>query len=231
MTLSAVTIQGYRSVRSLYLPVEPCSVFVGANGVGKTNLYKALGLLRCAADGSITRAIAEEGGIESVLWAGGRRRGQPVRLILKAHFDEMDYGVEVGLPHSYEIEIGLRQPTEAAFSIEPLIKEERLTIRHGRRDVVMMERKGALVTLRNADGAARCKRTPCSLRRRRWLHFATERAIPSSRRYAASCWIGGSITTFAPTPVHRFASLVTPLRLRPSQPTAAIWRPFWRRCS
>ena len=59
----------------------------------------------------------------------------------------------MGLPHSYEIEIGLRQPTEAAFSIEPLIKEERLTIRHGRRDVVMMERKGPLVTLRNADGA------------------------------------------------------------------------------
>ena len=153
MTLSAVTIQGYRSVRSLYLPVDPCSVFVGANGVGKTNLYKALGLLRCAADGSITRAIAEEGGVELVLWAGGRRRGQPVRLILKAHFDGMEYGVEVGLPHSYEIEIGLRQPTEAAFSIEPLIKEERLTIRHGRRDVVMMERKGPLVTLRNADGA------------------------------------------------------------------------------
>lgn len=153
MTLSAVTIKGYRSIRNLYLPVDACSVFVGANGVGKTNLYKALGLVRCAADGSITRAIAEEGGVESVLWAGGRQRGGPVRLILKAHFDEMEYGVEVGLPHSYEIEIGLRQPTEAAFSIEPLIKEERLTIRHGRRDVVMMERKGPLVTLRNTEGA------------------------------------------------------------------------------
>jgi len=151
--LTAVTIQGYRSVRRLFLPVEACSVFVGANGVGKTNLYKALGLLRSAADGSITRAIAEEGGIESVLWAGGRRRSEPARLILKAHFDEMEYGVEVGLPHSYEIAIGLRQVTEAAFTIEPLIKEERLTIRQGRRDVVMMERKQSLVTLRNEDGA------------------------------------------------------------------------------
>jgi len=151
--LTAVTIQGYRSVRRLFLPVEACSVFVGANGVGKTNLYKALGLLRSAADGSITRAIAEEGGIESVLWAGGRRRDEPARLILKAHFDEMEYGVEVGLPHSYEIAIGLRQVTEAAFTIEPLIKEERLTIRQGRRDVVMMERKQSLVTLRNEDGA------------------------------------------------------------------------------
>jgi predicted ATPase len=151
--LTSVTIQGYRSVQRLTLPVEDCSVFVGANGVGKTNLYKALGLLRCAAEGTMTRAIAEEGGVESVLWAGARRHGMPVRLVLKAHFDEMGYGVEVGLPHSYEVEIGLRQPTEAAFAIEPLIKEERLTMRQGRREVVMMERRGPLVTLRNEDGA------------------------------------------------------------------------------
>ena len=70
MPLEAVTIKGYRSIRSLYLPVEACSIFIGANGVGKTNLYKSLGLLRAAADGTLTKAIAEEGGIESALWAG-----------------------------------------------------------------------------------------------------------------------------------------------------------------
>jgi predicted ATPase len=70
----------------------------------------------------------------------------------------MEYGVEVGLPHSYEIEIGLRQPTEAAFAIEPLIKEERLTIRQGRREIVMMERKGPLVTLRNGEGVRETQR-------------------------------------------------------------------------
>jgi predicted ATPase len=153
MPLTAVTIRGYRSVRNLFLPVEACSVFVGANGVGKTNLYKALGLLRAAAEGTITRAVAEEGGIKSVLWAGMRRRGDPVRLILKAHFDEMDCGVEAGQAHSYEVEIGLRRPAEAAFAIEPLIKEERLVIRHGQRDVVMMERKGSFVALRNEAGS------------------------------------------------------------------------------
>ncbi len=152
MPLTAVTIQGYRSVRRLFLPVDACAVFVGANGVGKTNLYKALGLLRSAADNTLTRAIAGEGGIESVLWAGKRRRGEPVRLVLKARFEALEHGVEVGLPHSYEVEIGLRTPTEAAFAIEPLIKEERVVVRHGRRDVVMMERKGALVTLRDEEG-------------------------------------------------------------------------------
>jgi len=152
MPLSAVTIQNYRSVRSLSLPVEQLSVFVGANGVGKTNLYKALALLRSAADGTVTRAIAEEGGLESVLWAGPRSDRKPVRLVLRARFDELEYGVEIGLPHSYEVEIGLRQPTEAAFTLEPLVKEERLIVHQGRRDVVMMERKGPLVTLRNDNG-------------------------------------------------------------------------------
>jgi predicted ATPase len=153
LPLTAVTIKGYRSIRSLTLPIQECSVYVGPNGVGKTNLYRALGLLRCAAEGTITHAIAEEGGIESVLWAGVRRRGEPARLALTAHFDMMEYGIEVGLPHSYEVEIGVRRPTEAAFTLEPLIKEERLTIRQGRRDVVMLERKGPLVMLRNEDGA------------------------------------------------------------------------------
>src|SRR5215475_15476037 len=107
MPLTAVTIRGYRSVRNLFLPVEACSVFVGANGVGKTNLYKALGLLRSSADGTITRAIAEEGGVESVLWAGVRRRKAPVRLVLKARFNEAEQAEECGPPLSYAIEIGL----------------------------------------------------------------------------------------------------------------------------
>ena len=151
MQLTSITIQGYRSVRSVQLPVARCSVFVGANGVGKSNLYKALGLLRAAAEGTITRAIAEEGGIESVLWAGDRRRGEPVRLVLRAEFDELSYGIEVGLP-MYEVVLGLPTPMEAAFLTEPRIKEERLVLRRGRRDVVMMERKGPLVSVRNDTG-------------------------------------------------------------------------------
>jgi predicted ATPase len=151
MPLTSVSIRGYRSIRALTIPVDACSVYVGANGIGKTNLYKALSLLRAAAEGSITRAIAEDGGIASVLWAGARRSGKPVRLILKAHFDEMDDDGSGGST-AYEIEIGLPQLTEAAFTIEPLVKEERLIVRQGRRDVVMMERKRGVVTLRNEDG-------------------------------------------------------------------------------
>jgi len=142
LPLTAVTIEGYRSVRRLHFDVDRLSVFVGGNGVGKTNLYHALGLVRAAAEGTITRAIAEEGGIESVLWAGVRRKHEPARLRLKARFETM----------SYEIEIGLPMRTEAAFTLEPMVKTERLVLHDGRRDVVMMERDHAAVTVRNADG-------------------------------------------------------------------------------
>src|SRR5262245_64267626 len=111
MTLNAISIKGYRSIPDLYFRVAPCSVFVGANGVGKTNLYKALGLLRSAADGTITRAIAQEGGIESALWAGTKRRGDAVRLALSAHFETLRYDVEIGLPPPPPFN------TEAAFTI------------------------------------------------------------------------------------------------------------------
>jgi predicted ATPase len=151
MALTAVSIHGYRSVRQLYLPVEPLSVFVGANGVGKTNLYKALGLLRAAADGSLTRAIALEGGVDSVLWAGIRKRGESPRLILQADLDDVG-GDHDGLRLRYSVEIGLRYATEAAFTLEPLVKAEKLTARIGGRDIAMMERTHATIFLRNAAG-------------------------------------------------------------------------------
>ena len=147
-----MSIRGYRSVRNLTIPIEPCSVLIGANGSGKTNLYRAFSLLHAAARGTITHEIAAEGGVSSVLWAGPRRRGQPVRLCLKAYFAESDSELVAEAERSYEIEIGLPQPTDAALPIEPLVKLERLTVRNGRRDVVMMERKGPAVSLRNEAG-------------------------------------------------------------------------------
>ena len=157
LPLSSVGIRGYRSVRHLTMPIEVCSVFVGANGVGKTNLYNALAKLQAAADGRISHAIAQEGGIESVLWAGPRRRGQPVRIMLRAEFGELEFGGADGLGFTYEIELGLPRPTDAAFSIEPLVKLERLSSSHasgsrGRQSTIMMERKGPAVSLRDEIG-------------------------------------------------------------------------------
>lgn len=42
----------------------------GANGSGKSNLYRALRLLSEAAQGGIVASLAKEGGLASALWAG-----------------------------------------------------------------------------------------------------------------------------------------------------------------
>ncbi|MEY9231719.1 putative ATPase [Bradyrhizobium japonicum] len=55
MRPNEIAISNYRSIRRLSIPIHPLSVFVGENGVGKSNLYRSLSLLRDAASGRITR--------------------------------------------------------------------------------------------------------------------------------------------------------------------------------
>lgn len=138
-----IAISNYRSIRRLHMPIQPLSVFVGENGVGKSNLYKSLSLLRDAATGRITRTIADEGGLNSVCWSGIRRRGEDGRLRLEVRFDHVNYAIELGHPG----------PLEAAFPGEPMIKSERIEAIHGKRKVLMMERTNSHVSVRGESGA------------------------------------------------------------------------------
>src|ERR1700752_225140 len=52
---------GYRSLRAIAYPVSRLDVFVGANGVGKSNLYRALELLQGAAANTLGHDLAREG--------------------------------------------------------------------------------------------------------------------------------------------------------------------------
>ena len=142
MRLTDIAISSYRSIRRLSLPIHPLSVFVGENGVGKSNLYKSLSLLRDAATGRITRTIADEGGLSSVCWSGIRKRGEDGRLRLSARFDRLRYSIEIGFP----------APVEAAFAGEPMIKAESIEATQGKRTVRLMERKNSLVSVRGDGG-------------------------------------------------------------------------------
>ncbi len=142
MPLTFVDIKGYRSVRSIRFPINQLTVFVGKNGVGKTNLYRGLSLLHSAADSTITHTIMKEGGVGSVLWAGRRQRNQRARLILKAELGDLRYSIEIGLP----------APAEAALPLEPLVKEEELAFLGQSRPVVLMQRKGPTAWLTDDDG-------------------------------------------------------------------------------
>lgn len=151
MQMSEVAIAGYRSLRGIRFPVARLTVFVGANGVGKSNLYRALQLLQATAAGTLARELAAEGGMQSALWAGRRAGNAPVRIKLDVEMtDEAAHGETArgdatrgdAARFAYGVEIGLVPPTGAAFPFEPQVKEETLALHGGRRPLTLLDRRG-----------------------------------------------------------------------------------------
>ncbi|WP_165618297.1 AAA family ATPase, partial [Mycobacterium talmoniae] len=110
--LSTVAVRGYRSLREVVLPLGRLTVVTGANGTGKSSLYRALRLLADCGAGQVIGSLAREGGLESVLWAGpeqlrgarrtgtsqGTTRTRPVSLELGFAADDFGLLVLLGLP-------------------------------------------------------------------------------------------------------------------------------------
>ncbi len=107
-----VAFRGYRSLRDLVLPLGPLTVVTGANGTGKSSVYRALMLLADCGRGEVIGSLAREGGLQSVLWAGpeqtagarrtgtsqGTTRTRPVSLELGFASNEFGYLIDLGLP-------------------------------------------------------------------------------------------------------------------------------------
>ena len=154
LSVCEVHAAGYRSLRSIHFPIGALTVFVGANGAGKTNLYRALQLLQAAASGTLAYELASEGGMASAMWAGRRRANQPAQIKLAAHFADSDAGP--ARLFSYEVVAGFTPPVppgpRGAFPLEPQIKEELLTFHHRGRTIKLLERRGPVVFGRDAEG-------------------------------------------------------------------------------
>jgi predicted ATPase len=156
--LTTLAISNYRSLRKLVIPLKRLNLITGANGSGKSNLYRALRLLGDTAQGRIIPSLAREGGLQSTLWAGpesisravkrgehpvqGTPRDEPVSLSLG--FASEDFG--------YLIDLGLPAPGTTAFALDPVIKRE--YIWHGpvlRPSTLLADRQGQLVRARAKD--------------------------------------------------------------------------------
>ncbi|WP_281929583.1 AAA family ATPase [Roseibium album] len=128
-----LAVSGYRSLRDLVLPLDRITLVTGANGSGKSSLYRSIRLLAEVAQGQAIASLAAEGGLQSTLWAGPEafsrrmKSGEvPVQgtvrknvVSLKLGFADEDYG--------YAIDLGL--PADAGrslFSMDPEIKAEAL---------------------------------------------------------------------------------------------------------
>lgn len=153
--ISTLAIAGYRSLRDIVVPLGRLSLVTGPNGSGKSSLYRALRLLAETAQGRVVPSLAQEGGLQSTLWAGperfsrGMRDGdEPVQgttrkgpVSLRLGFGGPDFG--------YAIDLGLPAPPTGSFGHDPEIKTE--TVWAGetlRPSTVLVERKGGVVRSR-----------------------------------------------------------------------------------
>jgi predicted ATPase len=129
--LSHLAVAGYRSLRQLSLPLGGLTLVCGANGCGKSNLYRSLGLIAAAARGDLVAALAAEGGLPAVFWAGPARasaamgRGEaPVQGGVQREAARLRLGLAGGML-SYAIELGYRaDDMDSAFVLDPEIKRE-----------------------------------------------------------------------------------------------------------
>ncbi len=159
--ISVLAIEGYRSLRRLVLPLERVNVITGANGTGKSSLYRALRLLADSARNGAVAALAREGGLPSTLWAGPAVIGKAVRQgrhPVQGTVRDGPVGVKLGFGgprFGYALDLGLPIPAgpPSAFDLDPEIKVE--CAWSGpvlRPSAVISERHGTAVRLRDADG-------------------------------------------------------------------------------
>jgi predicted ATPase len=149
--IRTMAVQGYRSLRELVLPLGQLSLITGANGSGKSSVYRSLRLLADVAQNAVVASLAREGGLPSTFWAGPETIARSVRqgthaveglakrgsASLKLGFGSDSYG--------YSIDLGYPPPPPPAtmFELDPRVKRE--CIWHG----PVYRKASALVDRRN----------------------------------------------------------------------------------
>jgi len=155
--LKTLAVANYRSIRSLVVPLGRLNLITGANGSGKSNLYRALRLLAETACGGVAGALAREGGLSSALWAGPERISERMRkgeVPIQGGVRQEPVGLKLGFAgedFGYAMDLGFPPPPSApAFALDPEFKRE--VIWSGpflRPSNSLVDRRGPLARVRN----------------------------------------------------------------------------------
>lgn len=151
--IQSIRISGYRSLRDLRLRLGRVTLLSGANGVGKTNIYRALRLVSSLARGGFAEAVAGEGGMRSLLWTGNMDHARLTTLSAAVESEAFNYAFECGLMPAAPGDL-------TKFKLDPDIKTEEL--RYGRRllakrtrnQVRVADAKGVMHSLSEPPGAS-----------------------------------------------------------------------------
>jgi len=126
-------------------------VITGANGSGKSSVYRSLRLLADAALNAVVASLAREGGLPSTFWAGPEKIARSVRQgihdvqpLAKRNVASLKLGFG-GDVYGYSIDLGYPPPPPPAtmFGLDPHVKRE--CIWHG----PVYRKASALVDRRN----------------------------------------------------------------------------------
>jgi predicted ATPase len=90
--LSRLIINGFKSIRELYLPLLPFNVLIGANGAGKSNLMAFFRKHHALIQRELQLHVARLGGADSFLHYG---RKETARLSCLLHFGSIHYGFDL----------------------------------------------------------------------------------------------------------------------------------------
>ena len=100
----------------------------GANGAGKSNLYRALRLLAETAVGRAVSSLVEEGGLDSCLWAGPEKVARARDQVVEGQARRSSISLQLGFSADeggYLLDFGLPEPVpRTQFGLDPEIKRE-----------------------------------------------------------------------------------------------------------
>ncbi len=148
MALIDFKVEGYRSVRNVWLKLRPVNVIVGPNGCGKSNLYRSMYLLHCAATGRFAQALTEEGGMRSIMWAGERSKSERKKgasLTLSVRFEKFEYRLVCG-------QVGVDEEKDGPFYADPEIKSEDIYLYGPQHKSVLLKRRRQHIEARDDAG-------------------------------------------------------------------------------
>lgn len=150
--LRKIHVQGYRSLRDFRVKLAKVTLVTGENGVGKSNVYQALAYTQKMAQGTFAAAVAEEGGLPSLLWAGERKKNQPRRIRWDLDHTDFQFETECGMIPS--------SPTdETLFRTDPDFKLEALRL-GGAKGTILARRNGPAIELRSPEGKMEARPLP-----------------------------------------------------------------------